>query len=313
MLPKILLLTLLLLTTSAGALANEPPAEAPSEAPEDAIQAEAQHRLEQRVETLEAPLYTPFIERYLIDEVKSLRTELQGQRAEFLSTLNERELRLANHSVTYATDTVTYFFYLVAGVSSLLVLVGWTSIRDIKEKALVLTDQEVTKLISRYEKRLNSVEEQLSAKEVLITANAEALEQTNEVHALWLRASQEFSEEAKIAVYDQILKLRPDDVEALSYKADAVLELGEPKWAANLCHQALQQVPDNAHALYQLACACACLKQLDDASRYLEQAITLSPEYLDSARKDPQLKPLEQGGQLNQIAENLSSPGTEAS
>ncbi|TKB48877.1 tetratricopeptide repeat protein [Ferrimonas sediminicola] len=251
-----------------------------------------------RVSQLDKPLYNPFIERYLLDEVKALRTELQSQRAEFLTELNRKQLTLANHSVTYATDTVTYFFYLVAGVSSLLVLVGWTSIRDIKEKALSLTDQEVTKLVSRYEKRLKSVEEQMNDKERLISENKSELERTNEVHSLWLRASQEVSEEQKIAIYDQILQLRPDDVEALTYKADAALELSEPKWAINLCRQALQIDPENGHAFYQLACAASALGELDEACQHLQKAIDISPDYLGYADSDPQLRPLAESGRL---------------
>ncbi|BDY05174.1 tetratricopeptide repeat protein [Ferrimonas sp. YFM] len=250
------------------------------------------------VSQLDKPLYNPFVERYLLDEVKSLRTELQAQRTEFIGELNKKQMALANHSVTYATDTVTYFFYLVAGASSLLVLVGWTSIRDIKDKALTMTDQEVTKLINRYEKRLKSVEEQMNAKEKLISENKSELERTNEVHSLWLRASQEVSEEQKITIYDQILQLRPDDVEALTYKADSALELSEPKWAINLCRQALQIDPENGHAFYQLACAASALGELEEASLHLQRAIDISPDYLGYADTDPQLRPLVESGRI---------------
>ncbi|WP_051252942.1 TPR end-of-group domain-containing protein [Ferrimonas kyonanensis] len=256
------------------------------------------------VNQLEKPLYSPFVERYLLDEVKSLRTELQAQRSEFISELNKKQMALASHSVTYATDTVTYFFYLVAGASSLLVLVGWTSIRDIKDKALTMTDQEVTKLISRYEKRLKSVEEKMNAKEKLISENKSELERTNEVHSLWLRASQEVSEEQKITIYDQILQLRPDDVEALTYKADSALELREPKWAINLCRQALQIDPENGHAFYQLACASSALGELEEASQHLQRAIEISSDYLGYADTDPQLLPLAESGRLTGLTIN---------
>lgn len=258
--------------------------------------------LAKTIEQLEKPLYTPFIERYLLDEVKSLRADLQAQRADFKSQLADKQLTLANHSVTYATDTVTYFFYLVAGASSLLLLVGWTSIRDIREKAMHLTDEEVSKLIRRYEARLQSVENKLNSKEQQINQNQSALEQTNEIHSLWLRATQEVSPENKIVYYDQILQLRPDDVEAMTYKADAALELNEPKWATNLCRKALELDQDNGHAYYQLACANCCLEQLDDAELYLEKAIRLSASYADAALEDPLLHPLKESGQLDKLA-----------
>ena len=46
----------------------------------------------------------------------------------------DRELSTADRAVSYATDTVTYFFYLIAGATSILLLVGWTSIHDMKKR-----------------------------------------------------------------------------------------------------------------------------------------------------------------------------------
>src|SRR5690606_13473613 len=108
------------------------------------------------------------------------------------------------------------------------------------------------KLIEVYEERLQGIEKQLTQKSRHIDANREEIERTQELHSLWLRAAQESVPANKIAVYDQILALKPSDCEALTYKADAVLELGEPQWAVNLCQQALAIDSDNAHAFYQL-------------------------------------------------------------
>ena len=77
---------------------------------------------------------------------------------------------------------------------------------------------------------------------------------TQEIQSLWLRTQQDSSPENKFTVYNELLKLRGDDCEALTYKADEVLELNEPKWAINLCQQALKIDPDNSHAFYQLPC-----------------------------------------------------------
>src|SRR5690606_9634304 len=94
-----------------------------------------------------------------------------------------------------------------------------------------LADEEVRKLVTVYEKRLHGIEKQLTLKTRHIDANREQIEQTQELHSLWLRAAQENTPANKISVYDQILTIKPGDCEALTYKADAVLELGEPQWA----------------------------------------------------------------------------------
>jgi tetratricopeptide (TPR) repeat protein len=252
------------------------------------LQADAQARVEQ----LDEPLYSPFVERYVLDELKALRTDMAAQRAEFIQMAVDRELSAVDKAVTYATNTVTYFFYLIAAASSVLVLVGWSSIREIKERVHTLADQEINSLVAEYEQRLHAIEQQLSRETRHIEENREKIERTQEVQSLWLRAGQETNPASKIAVYDQIISVRPLDVEALTYKADAVLELGEPQWASNLCHQALEVDPDNGHAFYQLACAYTAMNQLDEAVHFLLEAVNRSETYWEQSKTDAALAAL---------------------
>ncbi|WP_346837473.1 tetratricopeptide repeat protein [Microbulbifer sp. SAOS-129_SWC] len=267
-----------------GAAAETPPAAA-----DDAAQ---QQRMQERVDHLDKPLYTPFIERYVLDELKQLRKDMAAQRVALTEKMVDRQVSTADKAITYATDTVTYFFYLIAGISSMLVLVGWTSIRDIKEKVHNLATEEISELVSQYEERLRSIEEQLSEKTRHIEHNRDEIELTQEVQSLWLRAGREQTPASKIAIYDQILTLRSDDCEALTYKADAVLELGEPQWAINLCRQALEIDGDNGNAYYQLACAHAHEEQWEEAVDYLARALGKSPAYRDEAMEDAALERL---------------------
>lgn len=247
----------------------------------------------ERIEDLEKPLYNPFVERYLLDEVKSLRNEMQNTRAELIEKVVDKELTVADKTMSYATDTVTYFFYLIAGATSILVVIGWNSIRDMRNQLTSLAEKRVNELVIEYEKRLKTIEEQLQQKSDIIHQNQAEIERTNEVHSLWLKASQETSQQNKISVYDQILDLRPDDVEALSYKADAVLELQEPLWAISLCLRALKLAPENGHAHYQLACAYAEIGRWEDAVNTLSTAIEISEAYRDDASVDPSFSRLQ--------------------
>jgi len=91
-----------------------------------------QERVAQQIDQLKDPMYSPFIERYMLDELKQLRVDLSNQRAELIQQVVDREIESIDKGVTYATNTITYFFYLIAAVSSILVLLGWNSLRDIK-------------------------------------------------------------------------------------------------------------------------------------------------------------------------------------
>src|SRR5690554_6709906 len=171
--------------------------------------------------------------------------------------MTDREISATTTAVRYATDTITYFFYLIAAASTIFVLIGWSSLRDIKERAGDYANDEIKRITTSYEMRLYKLEEELHQKSRHIAQAQEEIELTNEIHSLWLKASQENTAEAKIAIYDQILQLRTDDVEALTYKADAALLLGQAQWARSLANPALDIDPDNSHALYQRACAYA--------------------------------------------------------
>ena len=126
----------------------------------------------------------------------------------------------------------------------------------------------------------------------MIESNRDEISLTQEVHSLWLRATQESSVSGKIAIYDQIIALRPGDVEALTYKADAVLEQGEAQWAINLCQQALVRDESNAHAFYQLACAHASVHQLEEGARFFVRAVEQSDVYREELARDEALAAL---------------------
>lgn len=258
----------------------------------DEAPAAGEQAASERINQLQEPLYNPFVERYVLDELKQLRVDMANQRVELLQQVVDRHVESIDKGVSYATNTITYFFYLIAGVTSILVLVGWSSIREMKEKMGNLADEEVRKLVEVYEERLQGIEKQLTQKSRHIDANREEIERTQELHSLWLRAAQESVPANKIAVYDQILTLKTNDCEALTYKADAVLELGEPQWAVNLCQQALAIDSDNAHAFYQLACAHAALNHPEEAIHYLQQTLARADSYRELVASDKALTPL---------------------
>lgn len=264
--------------------------------------------LKNTINELEKPLYSPFIERYVLDELKQLRVDQAKTKQELMQQILDREHQSVDRAVAYATNTVTYFFYLIAAASSVLVIVGWKSIRDIKERVHSLADEEISRIVSEYENRLKSIENQLQLKTRHIEENREEIELTQEVQSLWLRAQQELSPANKILAYDEILKLRPNDGEALTYKADAVLELKEPQWAANLCHQALKIDPENCHAFYQLACAYTFMEQFEEAVHYLTKALARSESYIDDVRKDPALRPLVEHEAFSELSKYMELP-----
>jgi tetratricopeptide (TPR) repeat protein len=253
------------------------------------------------IDNIQKPLYNPFVERYLLDEVRGLRMELQAQRADFTEKYTRAQLESSDRAINYTTSTVNNIFYMIAAAASIFALVGWSSMRDIRNKLSDVVDSKVAKISEEYEKRLYNLEQKLKDRTERIISAQEEISRTNTMHSLWMRAGLEATPQARIEVYDQILELNAEDIEALTYKADAVLELDEPEWALNLCDKALTLNPEYAYAHYQRACANATLGQLDTALDDLKQAVVFSATYLEEARTDKSLINLRESGRLDEL------------
>jgi tetratricopeptide (TPR) repeat protein len=264
-------------------------------------EASQEAKMKQAVDKLKAPLYTPFIERYVLDDLKQLRIDMNHLQVSMTKQVTDRELTATNRAVSYATDTVTYFFYLIAGISSVLLLVGWTSLKDVKERVHNFADTKVNKVISEYEQRLAKLEEELNHKSVGIQSAQKRLTRYEDIHSLWLKAAQEQVPTRRLDLYDQILRLDRDNAEALTYKADVVLEMNEPQWAINLCQQALEIDPDNSHAFYQLAGAYALLNQPHDAIVNLELSLKDTEGMVDQVLKDPIFEGLSENPEFQEL------------
>ncbi|GAK86420.1 TPR repeat containing protein [Vibrio ponticus] len=201
----------------------------------------------------------PLMERYILDELKSLRESQQDLERRLVIDITNRELAVADKSLNYANVTVTYFFYIIAGVASLIAFVGWQSIRELKVNTKEMADKRLEAIAQEYEKKFIALERDLKRKTRIISENNKEIEIINEVHNLWLRAQSMQTPEQKIAVYDEILHIRPGDLEALTYKADAAMEANEYNWALSICNRVLDLDESNGPALYQRACAFARL------------------------------------------------------
>ena len=139
------LLLFLLVCGPVGAQQNR--AEDPAEGP-----------VESQSEIEKGPVISQFRENWILGELRSLRQDMMEYRNDMNRIVTDRELEVADKAMGDATNTVTYFFYLIAGAASILALVGWSTIRDLKDNirdlydvagpqgksvAFVMTDAEV--------------------------------------------------------------------------------------------------------------------------------------------------------------------------
>ncbi len=260
-----------------------------------------EEKVQNRINNLEKPLYNPFVENYILHEIKQLREENRNLKVELHETLAKKEITMSNNVVNYATSTINNMFYIIAAATSLLVIVGWTSIKDTNEKVKNMIDEKTSKIIEEYEERLLNFERDLESRSKQVKRNQHEIEVTNTIHSLWLRASQESTPAGKVEIYDEILNIRPDEVEALTYKADAVLDMGEANWALNLTNQALEIDNSYANAYYQRSKIYAVLGQEENAILDLEKSIDLNEQYVEEIENDEEFETLISNEKVQEI------------
>jgi tetratricopeptide (TPR) repeat protein len=264
-------------------------------------QAPSEQGQQQALEQLKAPMYKPLLERYILDELKAVRQDQQKLREDVTKQVTHAQLDTADRAITYTTDTINNVFFIITATASILVLVGWNSLRDVKNKVEDIVNTRVSVITDEYEDRLNVLEEKLRVRSEEIISNQERISVTNEVHSLWMRANLESDFANKIEIFDEILKRKPEDVEAIAYKADALLEINETALAIDLCNQAIDIDSDYGYAYWQRACAFALIHEHADALADIKMALEYSPNLRNELLHESAFASLHDNDSFNSI------------
>ncbi|PAY01782.1 hypothetical protein CKO50_08495 [Pseudoalteromonas sp. HM-SA03] len=288
---KSIVLFILLVVCSFTSMANE---QATSQKP-------TENQQQQALSQLQEPMYRPLIERYILDELRAVREDQMRLRADIEKKISHSQLDTADRAITYTTDTINNVLFLITAAASILVVVGWTSFRDIKSKVEDIVSLRVGTITDEYEKRLQVIEEKLRERSEEILNNQKKISITNEVHSLWMRANLESDMNSKIEIYDEILNRKPEDVEAIAYKADALLELGQTNTAIALCNQALEIDSDYGYAYWQRACAYSMLYKHADAMADIRMALEYAPNLKNELQHEPAFASLADNQSFNEL------------
>ena len=257
---------------------------------------------------IEKPLFKPFIERYILDDLKQLRQDHHALRAEVIDKVAIAKLDAADRAIRYIADTTNNIFYIITAAASILVLLGWRSIKEMRDNIESITEQKVEELTLKYEERLNALENTIKKRSDQIVAAQKEISDTNLIHSLWMRAGLEKSDQEKLHIYDQILEINSNDIEALTYKADTLLDMGEDSWALSLAAQALDEDSTYALAYWQRACAKAKLNQPTDAVKDIQRALELSSSLKEELESEPYFASLKDHADYTALIDTLDLP-----
>ena len=219
----------------------------------------------------------PLVERYVLDELKDLRVENMKLRNEVERRISKTEVEQTDRAARYMTDTIANVFYLIAAATSILIFAGWNSLRDIRSKTETIVEERLNTITQKYNTQMQSLQDAMTIQSKKILDNQNKIYNTQYIHSLWMRSNLETNTQSRIDIYDEILKINPNDAEVYAYKADAVLDMDEYEWALNLSNKAIEIDPEYGYAYWQRSCANAVLGNNSEAIKDLEIAIQKSP------------------------------------
>ncbi|PXF64659.1 hypothetical protein DL796_03370 [Kangiella spongicola] len=230
--------------------------------------------------------YQPLIERYILDELRAVRQDQLILRADMEEKVAHAKLDASDRIIRYTSDTLNNMFIIITTAASILVLMGWRSMRDVKSKLNEVVETKINELTQEYEDRLAELEGKLRKRSQEIIDAQEDISKSNELHSIWMRAGLENNLHQKIKLYDEILAINPTDIEALIYKADAAYELGDYEWAFSLANRAIDQDEDYGLAYWQRACANAANGATQEAISDIKIAIEKAPKLADELERE---------------------------
>ena len=102
--------------------------------------------------------YQPLIERYILDELKAIRQDQQALRAEIEEKVAHARLDASDRAIRYTSDTLNNMFIIITTAASILVLMGWRSMRDVKSKLNEVVETKINELTHEYEERLHQLD-----------------------------------------------------------------------------------------------------------------------------------------------------------
>lgn len=251
--------------------------------------------------------FEPLIQRYILDELKEIRTDHHRLRADLEKRVARAEVENTDRSARYITDTVGNIFYIIAAATSILIFSGWSSLRDIRKKTEDTIELKIDKITKKYNEELEALQQKLQEQSQQIISNQNKIFNTQLIHSLWMRANLETNPQSKIEIYDEILALNANDAEVYAYKADAVLDLNEYEWALNLSNKAINIDTEYGYAYWQRACANAKLNNITEAISDIEIALQNAQNLKDELPNEPSFENIQNTPEFIELKERYSS------
>jgi tetratricopeptide (TPR) repeat protein len=232
-------------------------------------------------------------QRFILTELKELRTQLESTRRELNEQLNARELASVDRALSYNANTVNFLWIIITIAVTGFGLVGWRTMKDVKENLSNNFEKEVQKRIKLEQKKLEVFMEKFEVEQLqqskVILQNQEFIQKKQEAGYIWSQYNREENPSSKLELLEKITWVGLEEDEILIYIERSWIYVELALWdkVVESTDKWLEISPDNTTLLYNKASALVMLEQTDDATKLLYNVIWVNPGMKEEILEDP--------------------------
>lgn len=214
-------------------------------------------------ETIVVPKDLSFTERYMLDDLKQLRSTVESLKREIFVEIQAREIWAIDKALSYSSNAVSFFSILITILITSIWIVWWKTIWDIKKSTKESMDRETKKIIENFQEKIQE------------------LEKEQKINILWRQFNTSESDKEKMMLLDKIYTIRPESQYALVERSNIYLWM----WLFDKVIEITSIIINSdrkkhlSQALFNRACAFSQLNQIENLINDLKMLLQISPDY----------------------------------
>ncbi len=222
-------------------------------------------------------------QRFILAEMKELRTDLEKTKRELNIELNNRELASVDRALSYSGNTVNFLWLIITMAVTWFWLVGWRTMKDVRENLTDNFQKEVQKSVKVQETHLEEFMEKFKNEQLLqssvILKNQEKIKMKQEAAYYWSQYNREEDMVVRLEILDSIeaLTLEEDNLFIFVERANVYVSIALWDKALENADYWLELSSENTSLLVSKAQALVMLEDIDEAMKVINNVIVIKP------------------------------------
>lgn len=231
-------------------------------------------------------------QRFILTELKELRIQLESLKREINEDLNARELATVDRALSYSGNTVNFLWLIITMAMAGFWLVGWKTMKDVRENLTANFEKEVQKNVRSQQKKLEEFMEKFEADQLSQSAeilkNQEYLHKKQEAAFYWSQFNREDDSVKKLELLDKVASVWMENDEIFILLEKASIYIGLWLWdkALEAAQKWLDIESENTSLLYSKSQALVMLEDKEEALKVVNNILVIKPWMLEEFVED---------------------------